>query len=67
MAETMKASGSKQNHAIDITHAPTYPGIEIRDTGEHPDEYLTFTYAEFNAFIAAVKAGEFDALIFIPD
>jgi hypothetical protein len=35
-------------------------GVVVRDSKDHRQEPLTFTAEEWTAFVAGVKAGEFD-------
>jgi hypothetical protein len=53
-----KASGSAQANCVEVrTEAG---GVKVRDSKDPQGPMLHFTSSEWKAFIAGVKAGEFD-------
>jgi hypothetical protein len=52
-------SGSNGGSCVEV--ADNLPGIvAVRDSKDRPGPMLTFTSAEWAAFVTAVKSGEFD-------
>lgn len=51
-----ECSGADQ--CVEIAH--THDGIQLRDSKDPDGPVLTFTDAEWRAFTAGAKAGEFD-------
>lgn len=43
--------------------APRLGGVAVRDSKRPADAPLIFTVAEWLAFVAGVKAGEFDGVV----
>jgi hypothetical protein len=60
---TWRKSSYSVNAADCVELADTGAEVLLRDS-KHPDQgHFAFTRAEITAFVAGVKAGEFDALI----
>jgi hypothetical protein len=55
-----KSSFCESGACIEVRLGAITDMIEIRSTTDDPDDYVLVTAAEYDAFIADVKAGKFD-------
>jgi hypothetical protein len=59
----IKSSASTGNGACVETTSIKEDEILVRNSRDHEGPVLSFTKAEWVAFVAGVKAGEFDAIV----
>jgi hypothetical protein len=55
-----KSTYTNQGNCFEL--APTPQGVALRNSNDHGQGTLYFTYAELAAFLAGAKDGEFDDL-----
>jgi hypothetical protein len=61
MAEWTRAKGCSANSCIEVRRGTgPYPMVEIRSADEDDEIYVQATPDEWAAFVAGVRAGDFD-------
>lgn len=55
----VKSAGSGDTNCIEVAGTPS-GGVQMRDSKDRDGPVLTYTAAEWEAFMAGLKAGEFD-------
>lgn len=59
MTQWYKSTLSGQDNCVEVAHLPDGSTV-VRDSKNPAGAILTFTPAEWTAFVAGAKAGEFD-------
>ena len=59
-SEWIKSSRSLVNNCVEVRRCGAHDGVWVRHSKESVPKLLHFTRAEWEAFLAGVRAGEFD-------
>jgi hypothetical protein len=57
-----RSNGSGGNNCVQVRRASATGQVFVRDSKQAAGPMLSFTPAEWEAFVAGVKAGEFDPI-----